>query len=71
MITNGEQTRLDFNLSFYGYIEGIELKAASPRKFGPPVHDPRGKHAINVSSGLGARWAALPKVRAMSQAVGK
>jgi 5-methyltetrahydropteroyltriglutamate--homocysteine methyltransferase len=46
VITDGEQTRLDFNLSFYGYIEGIELEAASPRKFGPPAHDQRGKHPI-------------------------
>ena len=46
VITDGEQTRLDFNLSFYGYIEGLELEAASPRKFGPPAHDQRGKHAI-------------------------
>jgi len=46
VITDGEQTRLDFNLSFYGYIEGLELEAAAPRKFGPPAHDQRGKHAI-------------------------
>jgi 5-methyltetrahydropteroyltriglutamate--homocysteine methyltransferase len=46
VITDGEQTRLDFNLSFYGYIEGIELEAASPRMFGPPAHDQRGKHPI-------------------------
>src|SRR5688572_23508218 len=46
VITDGEQTRLDFNLSFYGYVEGIELEAASPRKFGPPAHDQRGKHPI-------------------------
>ena len=24
VITDGEQTRLDFNLSFYGFIKGIE-----------------------------------------------
>ena len=46
VITDGEQTRLDFNLSFYGYIKGLELESASPRKFGPPAHDQRGKHAI-------------------------
>jgi 5-methyltetrahydropteroyltriglutamate--homocysteine methyltransferase len=46
VITDGEQTRLDFNLSFYGYVEGIELEAASPRKFGPPAHDQRGKHQV-------------------------
>lgn len=48
VITDGEQTRLDFNLSFYGYIQGIELEADSPRKFGPPAHDQRGKHAITA-----------------------
>ncbi len=48
VITDGEQTRLDFNLSFYGYIEGIELESDSPRKFGPPAHDQRGKHAITA-----------------------
>jgi 5-methyltetrahydropteroyltriglutamate--homocysteine methyltransferase len=46
VITDGEQTRLDFNLSFYGHLEGIELESASPRRFGPPAHDQRGKHAI-------------------------
>ena len=57
VITDGEQTRLDFNLSFYGYIKGIELESVSPRKFGPPAHDQRGKHAITgelvASRGLG------------------
>jgi 5-methyltetrahydropteroyltriglutamate--homocysteine methyltransferase len=47
VITDGEQTRLDFNLSFYGYIEGIALEGESPRRFGPPAHDQRGKHAIS------------------------
>src|SRR3954471_11265405 len=58
VITDGEQTRLDFNLSFYGYIEGIELEAASPRRFGPPAHDQRGRHQIvselTAPRGLGA-----------------
>lgn len=57
VITDGEQTRLDFNLSFYGYLSGIELEAASPRKFGPPAHDQRGKHQvtgeISAPRGLG------------------
>jgi 5-methyltetrahydropteroyltriglutamate--homocysteine methyltransferase len=46
VITDGEQTRLDFNLSFYGYLEGIALEPAAPRRFGPPAHDQRGKHAM-------------------------
>ena len=58
VITDGEQTRLDFNLSFYGFIEGIELESASPRRFGPPAHDQRGKHKVvgelRAPRGLGA-----------------
>jgi 5-methyltetrahydropteroyltriglutamate--homocysteine methyltransferase len=58
VITDGEQTRLDFNLSFYGFIEGLELESASPRRFGPPAHDQRGKHKIvgslSAPRGLGA-----------------
>jgi 5-methyltetrahydropteroyltriglutamate--homocysteine methyltransferase len=46
VITDGEQTRLDFNLSFYGFLEGIELESASPRRFGPPAHDQRGRHNV-------------------------
>src|SRR5213078_3129436 len=57
-ITDGEQTRLDFNLSFYGFIEGIELESAPPRRFGPPAHDQRGKHKVvgelRAPRGLGA-----------------
>src|SRR3569832_1670171 len=58
VITDGEQTRLDFNLSFYGYLEGIELEGQPPRRFGPPAHDQRGKHAVTgelrAPRGLGA-----------------
>jgi 5-methyltetrahydropteroyltriglutamate--homocysteine methyltransferase len=46
VVTDGEQTRLDFNLSFYGYLSGLELESATPRRFGPPAHDQRGKHAV-------------------------
>ena len=46
VITDGEQTRLDFNLSFYGYLEGLELETAPARRFGPPAHDQRAKHKV-------------------------
>lgn len=46
VITDGEQTRLDFNLSFYGFLEGLALEGAPARRFGPPAHDQRGKHAV-------------------------
>ena len=58
VVTDGEQTRLDFNLSFYGYLEGIDIEAAPPRRFGPPAHDQRGRHRITdelrAPRGLGA-----------------
>jgi 5-methyltetrahydropteroyltriglutamate--homocysteine methyltransferase len=58
VITDGEQTRLDFNLSFYGYLEGVELESAPPRRFGPPAHDQRGRHRVTgelrAPRGLGA-----------------
>lgn len=58
VITDGEQSRFDFNLSFYGYLDGLDLEGASPRRFGPPAHDQRGKHVVtgelSAPRGLGA-----------------
>jgi 5-methyltetrahydropteroyltriglutamate--homocysteine methyltransferase len=58
VITDGEQSRYDFNLSFYGRLEGIRTTPVSPRRFGPPAHDQRGKYPVTgtiVSQhGLGA-----------------
>lgn len=58
VVTDGEQTRLDFNLSFYGFIVGIDLESSPPRRFGPPAHDQRGKHKViaplAAPRGLGA-----------------
>jgi 5-methyltetrahydropteroyltriglutamate--homocysteine methyltransferase len=57
-ISDGEPTRLDFNLSFYGYLEGLALESAPPRRFGPPAHDQRGRHQVTgplrAPRGLGA-----------------
>ncbi|HEX9838137.1 MAG TPA: hypothetical protein VGA72_02260, partial [Anaerolineales bacterium] len=44
VITDGEQSRLDFNLSFYGYLQGIQHNERPLRVFGPPAHDQRGRH---------------------------
>jgi 5-methyltetrahydropteroyltriglutamate--homocysteine methyltransferase len=46
VITDGEQTRSDFNLSFYSYLSGLELERETPRRLGPPAHDQRGRHRI-------------------------
>ena len=58
VITDGEQSRYDFNLSFYGRLEGIRATPFSPRRFGPPAHDQRGKYPVTgtiaSSHGLGA-----------------
>jgi 5-methyltetrahydropteroyltriglutamate--homocysteine methyltransferase len=58
VITDGEQSRLDFNLSFYGYLRGIERPQRPVRIFGPPAHDQRGKYTIvdtiTAPDGLGA-----------------
>jgi 5-methyltetrahydropteroyltriglutamate--homocysteine methyltransferase len=57
VITDGEQTRLDFNLSFYGFIKGIAPNHTESRRFGPAAHDQRGKHniveALHAPAGLG------------------
>jgi 5-methyltetrahydropteroyltriglutamate--homocysteine methyltransferase len=68
VITDGEQTRLDFNLSFYGWLAGIEHEVAQPRRFGPPGHDQRGRHRIiselTAPRGLGVveEWQRLKRL---------
>jgi 5-methyltetrahydropteroyltriglutamate--homocysteine methyltransferase len=58
VVTDGEQTRYDFNLSFYGRLEGLDPTPALPRRFGPPAHDQRGKYEVTgelrSQHGLGA-----------------
>jgi 5-methyltetrahydropteroyltriglutamate--homocysteine methyltransferase len=68
VITDGEQTRFDFNLSFYAFLDGLELDHESRRRFGPPAHDQRGRHRVvgklAAESGLGvvAEWERLRSV---------
>jgi 5-methyltetrahydropteroyltriglutamate--homocysteine methyltransferase len=45
VISDGEQSRLDFNLGFYSRLEGIE-EGAPPRLLGPPAHDQRPRHRV-------------------------
>ena len=65
VITDGEQTRFDFNLSFYAFLDGLELEHEPRRRFGPPAHDQRGRHRIvgelAAANGLGvvAEWERL------------
>jgi 5-methyltetrahydropteroyltriglutamate--homocysteine methyltransferase len=68
VITDGEQSRLDFNLSFYGFLEGVEAGTQPPRRFGPPAHDQRGRHRIigelKAPRGLGVvdEWRRLERL---------
>src|ERR687895_153254 len=65
VITDGEQTRFDFNLSFYAFLDGLGLDRELRRRFGPPAHDQRGRHRITgelaAPRGLGvvAEWERL------------
>ena len=68
VITDGEQTRFDFNLSFYAYLDGLELELEPRRRWGPPAHDQRGRHAItgelSAPRGLGVldEWRRLQEL---------
>jgi 5-methyltetrahydropteroyltriglutamate--homocysteine methyltransferase len=46
VITDGEQARADFNLSFYAFLDGIERDEGVRRRFGPPAHDQRPRHRV-------------------------
>ena len=35
VVTDGEQGRYDFNLSFYAFLDGLELEREPRRRFGP------------------------------------
>ena len=66
-VSDGEQTRLDFNLGFYGFLEGVE-QGSAPRLLGPPAHDQRPRHRIvgelSAPNGLGtvAEYERLRRV---------
>jgi 5-methyltetrahydropteroyltriglutamate--homocysteine methyltransferase len=57
VITDGEQTRFDFNLSFYSFLDGLELEPQE-RRLGRPAHDQRPRYRIageiRAPRGLGA-----------------
>lgn len=75
VISDGEQTRLDFNLSFYGHLEGIEPEPSQRRRLGPPAHDQRPRHAITgdieAPAGLGvvAEYERLRRLAPKGQAL--
>ena len=67
VITDGEQTRLDFNLSFYGFLTGIEKEPRPKRRFGPPGHDQRGKHEVTGTLGAPRGLGAVDDFRRLER----
>jgi len=66
-ITDGEQTRLDFNLSFYGFLTGIDMESRPKRCFGPPAHDQRGKHEVTGTLGAPRGLGAVDDFRRLQR----
>jgi 5-methyltetrahydropteroyltriglutamate--homocysteine methyltransferase len=56
IITDGEMQRVDFNLGFYDYLEGLSPLPLG-RRWGAPAHDQRGRYlatdVIKAPRGLG------------------
>lgn len=56
IITDGEMQRVDFNLGFYDYLDGLKPLPIA-RRWGPPAHDQRSKYLciapIQAPRGLG------------------
>ncbi len=63
-VTDGEMQRVDFNLGFYDYLQGLQA-LPSRRLWGAPAHDQRSKYLcvapIEAPRGLGtlAEWKRL------------
>ena len=51
VITDGEQTRLDFNLSFYGFLEGIS-RSLLRRDVGDPQRMISAESTLSSASSL-------------------
>jgi 5-methyltetrahydropteroyltriglutamate--homocysteine methyltransferase len=56
ILTDGEMQRVDFNLGFYDYLEGLKPMPIK-RRWGPPAHDQRNRYLcvapITAPNGLG------------------
>jgi 5-methyltetrahydropteroyltriglutamate--homocysteine methyltransferase len=67
LITDGEMSRVDFNLGFYDFLTNIE-PLPNRRKWGPPAHDQRSRYrcvgVVAAPKGLGTReeWQRLRRI---------
>ena len=65
-ITDGEMQRVDFNLGFYEYLDGLEPLPPA-RRWGAPAHDQRDRYRcvapLSAPDGLGTRRRVSPAPR--------
>ncbi|GIW78668.1 MAG: methionine synthase [Gemmatales bacterium] len=70
LITDGEMQRVDFNLGFYDYLQGIE-PLPQRRRWGAPAHDQRSKYRcvapLHAPNGLGLA-EELARLRSITSA---
>jgi 5-methyltetrahydropteroyltriglutamate--homocysteine methyltransferase len=70
IITDGEMQRVDFNLGFYDYLEGIK-PLPQARMWGPPAHDQRNRYLcvepLQAPQGL-SLVAEFQRLRSITQA---
>jgi 5-methyltetrahydropteroyltriglutamate--homocysteine methyltransferase len=73
LITDGEMSRVDFNLGFYDFIAGLE-RLPRTRQFGPPAHDQRSRYRcvapLTATKGLGT-LAEYQRLRRITNAAVK
>src|SRR5262249_27460207 len=73
IITDGEMQRVDFNLGFYDWLEGLELLPRG-RHWGPPAHDQRDRYLcvapLRAPRGLGL-VAEYQRLRSLTDAAVK
>jgi 5-methyltetrahydropteroyltriglutamate--homocysteine methyltransferase len=70
IITDGEMQRVDFNLGFYDWLQGLE-PLPQGRRWGPPAHDQRSRYLcvrpLEAPRGLGL-VAEYERLRSITQA---
>jgi 5-methyltetrahydropteroyltriglutamate--homocysteine methyltransferase len=70
IITDGEMQRVDFNLGFYDWLQGLE-PLPRERRWGPPAHDQRSRYLcvgpLEAPRGLGL-VAEYERLRSITQA---
>src|SRR5436309_7674285 len=70
LITDGEMQRVDFNLGFYDYLDGL-MPLPPARLWGPPAHDQRSRYVavaqLQSPRGLGT-VEEYRRVRALTAA---